>query len=155
MSGIASSSDSVKLVNLADRMQPVIHQTAALAVDRGAHAAAAVMPDHHNVLHLDHIDGELEHREIVRILGRREIGDVAVHEQLAGVEPDNVIGRHAAVGTADPQIFGRLLGFEPAEEPRIGSDLALGPGAIVVFQMIEHERSPSANCYGPQASDMP
>src|SRR5262245_27028597 len=50
------------LVELADRMQPVINEPAPPAVDRCAHAAAAIVTDDQDVLHLEDIDGELEHR---------------------------------------------------------------------------------------------
>ena len=96
------------------------------------------MADHHDVLDLDHIDGELQHGEIIGVLGRREIGDVAVHEQFARIEIDDLVGRHAAVRTADPEIFRRLLPFEPPEEARIGGNFALRPGPVIGFQMIEH-----------------
>ena len=44
---------AVLLEDLADRMQPVVDQAAALAVDRGGDAAAAVVAHHHDVLHLE------------------------------------------------------------------------------------------------------
>ena len=113
--------------HLADRMQPVVDQPAALAVDGRRDAAAAVMADHHDVLDLEHVDGELQHREIVGVLRRGEIGDVAMDEQLAGVEVDDLVGRHAAVGAADPQIFRRLLARQPAEEIGVAGDLAGRP----------------------------
>ena len=89
-------------------------------------------------LHLEHVDGELQHRQVVGVLRRGEIGDVAVDEQLAGIEIDDLVGRHAAVGAADPQIFRRLLARQPAEEIGVAGDLAGGPGAVVVFEVVEH-----------------
>ena len=112
----------------------MVHQTAPLAVDRRADAAAAVVAHHHDVLHLQHVDGELEHGQIVGVLGRGEIGDVAVHEQLARIEVHDLVGGHAAVGAADPQILRRLLPLEALEEAGIGRDFAFGPGAIVAFR---------------------
>ena len=107
-------------LDFADRVQPVVDEAAALAVDRRGDAAAAVMADDHDVLDLQHVDGELQDREVVGVLRRGEVGDVAVHEQLAGIEPDDFVGRHAAVGAADPEIFGRLLAFQAAEEAGVG-----------------------------------
>jgi len=94
----------------------MIDQAAPLAVHGRAHATAAIMPDHHDVLHLQHIDCELQHGQIVGVLRGRQVGDVAVHEQFAGIEADDLVGGHPAVGTADPQILRRLLAFEPPEE---------------------------------------
>jgi hypothetical protein len=56
-------------VDLPNRMQPVIHQSTALTVYRRADTSATVMPHHHDVLHLEHIDRELEDGQIVGILG--------------------------------------------------------------------------------------
>src|SRR5262249_16929731 len=47
---------------LADGMEPVAHQPAALTVHGGADAATAVMSDNDDVLHLQHVDGELKDR---------------------------------------------------------------------------------------------
>jgi hypothetical protein len=63
-------------------------------------------------------------------------------EQLAGIEPDDLVGGHAAVGAADPQILRRLLALEPHEEARVAGDLALRPGAIIGLEMIEHGGEP-------------
>jgi len=39
---------------------------------------------------------------------RRDIGDVTVHEDLTRREADDLVGRYAAIGAADPEIFRRL-----------------------------------------------
>jgi hypothetical protein len=39
-----------------------------------------------------------------------------VDKQLARIEVDDLIGRDAAVGAADPQVFRRLLALQPFEE---------------------------------------
>ena len=124
--------------NFPDGMQPMVDEAAPLAVDRRAHAAAAVMADHHDVLDLEHVDRELQHREIIGVLRRGEVRDIAVDEQLAGIEIDDLVGGHAAVGAADPQILGRLLAFEPTEETGVGRHHALCPGAVIGLEMIEH-----------------
>ena len=128
----------VRLVDLADRMQPVVHQAAPFPVDCGADAAAAVMSHHDDVLYFQHVDRELQHREIVGVLRGSEVGDVAVHEQLAGIEVDDLVGRHPAVGAADPQIFRRLLAFEPPKEAGVVGDHSLRPSAIVGLEVLQH-----------------
>ena len=47
------------------------------------------------------------------------VGDVAVDEHLAGQQADDLVGRHARVGAADPQILGVLLVRQAIEEARI------------------------------------
>src|SRR2546430_13730115 len=79
-------------------MQPMVNETTTSAVDGGADAAAAIMSDHHYMLHFEYVDGKLEHRQIVGILRLSEIGHIAVYEQLARVEANYRIRRHAAIG---------------------------------------------------------
>ena len=85
-----------------------------------------------------HVDRELQHGQVVGVLRRRQIGDVAMDEEFAGIEIDDLVGRDPAVRAADPQIFGRLLPFEPPEEIGVDGDLALRPGAILGLEIVEH-----------------
>src|SRR5580700_6605637 len=137
---------AVRVENLANRMQPVVDEAAPLAVHGCAHPAAPVMPNHDDVLDLEDVDGELKHRQIVGILGRRQIGDVAVHEQLAGIEADDLVRRNPAVGAADPQILRRLLARQTPEKSGVRGDHPIGPGAVVGLQVIQHgvDIAPSA-----------
>src|SRR5262245_3330056 len=124
--------------DLANGMQPVVHETASLTVDRRTHAAAAVMADHQDMLHLEYVHRELQDREVVGVLRRSEIGDVPVHEELARTQANDLVGGNAAVGAADPQVFRRLQAFEPRKEVGIGRDHALRPGPVVCLQVIQH-----------------
>ena len=99
------------------------------------------MPDHQDVLHLQYVDRELQHGEVVGVLRRSEIGDVSVNEELTGIEADDLVGGHPAIGAADPQILRRLLALEPLEEVRVGGDLSLRPDAVVFLQVIQHGRA--------------
>ena len=140
---VAQVGDGVELVavggvDLADGVQPVVDEAAPLAVDGRRHAAAPVMSDHQDVLHLEHVHGELKHREVVGVLGWRQVRDVAMDKQLARVEVDDLVGGHAAVRAADPQVFGRLLALEALEEARIGGGLAGRPVAVLGLEGVEH-----------------
>ena len=66
--------------NFADRVQPMVDQAASFAIHRRGDAAATVMANHHDVLDLDDVDGELQHRQIVGVLRRGQIGDIAMDE---------------------------------------------------------------------------
>src|SRR5690606_41801816 len=59
------------------------------------------------------------------------VGEVAVDEHLARCQPDDLVGRHARVGAADPQVPGRLQFGQALEELRILATDAVGPGAVV------------------------
>ena len=101
------------------------------------------MADHDDMLDLEHIDRELQHREIVGVLGRGEIGDIAVDEQFARLQVDDLVGGHPAVGAADPEILRRLLALQPLEEAGSAANHALRPGAVIGFQVIQHGRRPT------------
>ena len=40
----------------------MVNKTPTSAIDGGTDAAAALMSDHHNVLHFEYVDGKLQHR---------------------------------------------------------------------------------------------
>ncbi len=107
--------------------QPVVDQAVRLALHRRPHAAAAVMPADDHVLDLQHVDRELQHRQAVEVGVHDHVGDVAVHEQLARIEADDLVRRDAAVGAADPQELRGLLFLEPGEEGRVAPDTRHAP----------------------------
>ena len=51
---------------------------------RRPHAAAAVVAADDDVLHLQHVDGVLQHRQAIEVGVDDHVGDVAMDEQLAG-----------------------------------------------------------------------
>ena len=53
---------AVRSRQLANRMQPMVNKTPTSAIDGGTDAPAAIVSDHHNVLHFEYVDGKLEHR---------------------------------------------------------------------------------------------
>ena len=92
------------------------------------------MPDHDDVADLDDIDRELKDREIIGVLRRGEIGDVAVDEQFAGTDTDDLVRGDAAIGTADPEILRRLLAFQPLEEFRVGETMRFAQARLLAFR---------------------
>ena len=107
----ASSGDRVELARGASRAtswtwrSQLSMSPSASSRERGAHAAAAVVAADDDVLDLQHVDGELDHREAVEVGVHDDVGDVAVHEQLARQQADDLVRGHAAVGAADPQVL--------------------------------------------------
>ena len=77
--------------------QPIVGKTDPLATKGGAHTGATVVADNHDVLHLEHIDGELDYRETVEVGVDNDIGDIAMNEQFTGKQPHDLIGRHTTV----------------------------------------------------------
>ena len=60
-----------------------------------------------------------------------DIGDVAVDEDFAGNQADDLIGRHTAVGAADPKILRRLLFCQCCKVPGLGGLHLGGPGPVL------------------------
>ena len=114
-----------------DVAQPVIDQAELVVAQSGQHAAAAVMAADDDVLDLEHIDGELHHREAIEVGVDDDIGDVAMDEHFAGREADDLVGRHPAVGATDPEVAWGLLARKPFEELGVVADHGFRPGAIV------------------------
>ena len=131
-SGIAFSCHVVRATDVLHVAQPVVDQAVRVRFEGGADAAAAVMSADDDVLHLKHVDRKLEHRQAVEIGVDHEVGDVAVHEELAGIESDDLISWHAAVRAADPQKLRRLLARQAGKKRWVALDPIRGPGAIVV-----------------------
>jgi hypothetical protein len=112
--------------------EPVVDQAKRRAGVRGAHAAAAVMTADDHVSHLQHVDGVLQHRQAIEIGVDDHVGDVPVHEELARHEPDDLVGGHAAVGAADPEVAWRLLGAQGLKKSRITLADPLRPPPVVL-----------------------
>jgi hypothetical protein len=66
-----------------------------------------------------------------------DIGDIAVHEEFTGQQPDDFVGGHPAVGAANPQIAGRLLPGKFEKEIRIFLPDLAGPGFVVIEKMVQ------------------
>src|ERR1043166_5404391 len=60
-----------------------------------------------------------------------QVGDVSVHEELARQKPDDLIGGHATVRTANPQVSRGLLTRQPVKEAGVPTFDGLGPLPIV------------------------
>src|SRR5208283_2510235 len=88
---------AVFVEDLPNRVQPMVHQSAPLAVHRGGDATTTIVTDDQDVPDLQYVNGELQHGQVVGVLRRRQIADVAVNKQLSGVEADDLGGRYPAV----------------------------------------------------------
>lgn len=77
------------------------------------------------MLHADVGDGVLDHRGRGQVARVQDVGDVAVDEDVAGLEArDGGLG-HARVGAAEPEDLGRLAFGEGGEE---GGGVFVGVG---------------------------
>ena len=140
--------------NVFHMAQPVVGQAGGALFHHRLHAATAIVADDHHMFDLQHLHRELQHRQAVQVAVHHQVGDVAMHEHLAGVEADDLVGRHAAVGAADPQKARRLLPRQPAEELGVVIDALLGPGAVVGKQAVEAAHDYIASAYNSRPMSM-
>jgi hypothetical protein len=125
------------VANVLDVTQPVVDQSQAGVAQSRRHPAAAVMPNHQDMPDAKRIGRILDHRECVQIRMHHLVGDIAMDEDFARCQADDLVGRHPAVGAAYPQILGGLLFDEAAEVFRIlGAPLA-GPTAVALEELID------------------
>ena len=96
-------------VHVLDVPEPVVGQANALVLKCRGNAAAAVVTADDDVFDLQHIHRELHHRQTVEVAVHDDVGNIAMHEELAGAQTYDLIGRHAAVCAADPQVARPLL----------------------------------------------
>ena len=124
-------------MHVAHVAQPVVDQAHLASLERGLHAAAAVVAADDDVLDLEDVDGVLQHREAVEVGVHDDVGDVAVHEELAGQQPDDLVRGDAAVGAADPEVARSLLLGKRLEEGGIAATDAFGPLAVLTEQVFD------------------
>ena len=117
--------------------EPVVDQPVSRASEGGGHAAAAVVPADDHVADAQDVHGVLDDREAVEVGVDDDVGDVAVHEDLARQEVDDLVRRDAAVGAADPEELGRLVAGELGEERGVGGNRRLRPRAVAFEQLVE------------------
>ena len=83
---------------------------------RGRHPAAARVAREHDVLDFEMVDGVVDDGAGGQISRVHDVGDVAVHEDIARVEVEEGGLRAARVGAADPEDLGRLALGQGGEE---------------------------------------
>lgn len=138
----------METADVLDVSQPIVDQAVIAIIERRLDAATAIVSADDDMLHLQHLDGELDHRQAIEVGVHDDVGNVAVDEHFTGGQVDDLVGRYAAVGTADPQVVGCLLPAQPFEEARIFALDRFGPGAVVVEQMLQvlHAFRPRLSC---------
>lgn len=79
----------------------------------------------------------LQHGEQVHVARVHHVGDVALDEDLTGVEAEHVVRGDAAVGAADPHVVGRLLLGHADEVGGVVARLALRPFHVAVKKVVQ------------------
>ncbi len=121
-------------------MNPVVDEADAESVVSGRDTSATVVATDDDVFDLEDENGVFDNREAIEIGGADEIGDIAVDEDLAGREADDLVRGDAAVGASDPEVSRALLVDEPRKEIRIGREVIRRPFPIVRVEAGEGHR---------------
>jgi hypothetical protein len=131
----------VQVAHVLHVAQPVVDQAERRVPRRRLHAAASVMAAHDDVLDPQHVDCVLQHGQAVQVRVHDNVGDVAMDEELAGEQADDLVGRHAAVRAPDPQILRRLLPGQRREELRVARPRMCRPASVVLEEIAQHRFS--------------
>ena len=110
---------AVHAAERADAGEPVVDHAVAEVLPRRLDAAAAIVAADDDVADLEHVHGVLQHGEHVEVGLGDHVGDVPVHEDLAGRESGDLVGGHPAVRATDPEVVGTLLVGELREKLRV------------------------------------
>jgi hypothetical protein len=140
--GLAGEFLPVPGAGVADVGEPGLKRAVVVLLERSLDTAAAVVAGDDDVLDLQHLHRVLYHRQHVDVRGRRLVGDVAVHEQLARLQPHDLVGGHPRVRAPDPQVLRGVDVHQPLEVPRVLLDAVLRPHAVVLHYGLEvvHQR---------------
>ena len=124
----------VLLAHVLHVAQPVVDQADARARHGRMHALAAVMADDDDMFDFQHVHGKLQDGQAIEVGMHDHVGNIAVHKHVARRHAQQFVGGHAAVGAADPQVFGRRLRFQVLEEVRVFRHHRVGPAAVTLQQ---------------------
>ena len=101
-----------------------------MVLHRGHHPAAAIMAADDDVLYLEDADGKFQYGEAIEVGVGENVGDVSMDKELARLEVDDLIGWHAAIGTADPEVGRVLFRSQFFKKTGVASGPVLGPLSI-------------------------
>lgn len=126
----------VQAVDVPDVSQPRVEDAQVGGRHGRLDASAAVVAAHDNVLHVQVPHGVVDDAHDVEVRVADQVGDVAVRKDLAGVQAHDLVGRDAAVGASNVEIFRRLALDELGEELRVLDFLLLGPFLVVLEDLV-------------------
>jgi hypothetical protein len=95
------------------------------------------MATDNDVTNLQNIDGILKNGQAIGVAGGNDVGNIAMDEKLSGKQPDDFIGRHAAVGASDPQILRLLQMGESLEEPGVPCRQLSDPPPVIIEELFQ------------------
>ena len=116
--------------HFADWFQPVVDKPKALSANRGSDSSTTVVSANNDMLDVQLIDRVLHYRQHIKICRVDEVGNVPVNKNFSRFKARDDIGRHTAIRTADPKIFGLLEPRQIFKVVRVFSSSLLRPSLI-------------------------
>jgi hypothetical protein len=95
-------------IEIADWLQPMLCEPILRTVQDCLNSSTAIVSANDDVLDLQRLDGELQDRHTVEIRWIDQVCNVPVNKDLARLQAGDDVGRHPAIGTANPKELGRL-----------------------------------------------
>ena len=123
--------------NFVHIFQPLIGKPQFAILQRRFDAAAAIMATDNDVTYLQNVDCILHDGQAVGVAGGYDIGNIAMDKKFSGKQPDNFIGRHAAVGTSNPQILRLLEMGKSLKKPGVPRRQLRNPPPIIIEELFQ------------------
>lgn len=95
----------VPMRHVRDRLQPMVDKSSPLVVYRSANTTASIMPTDDYVPDFKYLNGILQNGQEIDVPRWSKVGDIPMHEQLARIQADNLVGWHAAIRAPDPEML--------------------------------------------------
>ncbi len=100
---------AVQAIDVFDIPQPHIQHVVIIVIRHcGLDPAAAIMTANDDMPDFQMVNGKIQDTEQVDIRMDHQIGDIPVDKDLTGLGARDLVGRHPAVTTPDPEELGRL-----------------------------------------------
>jgi len=88
-------------------------------VQNRSNASTPIMSTDNDMFDLQGLDCKLKHGHTIQVRGIDKVRDVTMHEDFAGLQTCDDIGRHSAIGTANPEELWSLQSNQALEEVRV------------------------------------
>src|SRR5262249_5124515 len=106
----------VSRAHVAHMLKPTLQRTVQSGAKSRLYTAAPIMAANDDMLNRQHFYRVLQHRDAVHVVGCDDVGHIAMNEQFAWREANDLIGRYAAIRAANPEIVRRLNRTQALEE---------------------------------------
>ena len=128
----------VKAVCVSNVSQPVLKGSLVIDLCKGGfHTSAIVVSAHDDVLHLQIVNGILNHRHDVEVGVDNHVGNVSVDKESAWWLTNDLVGWHTGVTASDPEDLRGVASLDLLEKCRLLKDHSLSPSVVSCEECVE------------------